>query len=266
LGIHIKLKKGWWTYWRAPGASGMPPHFDWKGSINLAAPPELAWPTPKQETVFGQALRIYENEVVLPLTIMPSDSGRGVLVQLGFTFAACKDVCMPIRTQHVLTLAPSAQGAAYVDKRNKALIDRFKAELPTQDMRKRGLRILNVQAWEDEQGSSLTLDLSARRNAARPLILVELSPGQVPSVAQSRKTREPGQWRYVANWEPRTRRAKSLIGRRVRITLFDGDIGCEQIWVVGAHADSSGAFSAGTRAGQMGDRFGSRDQPWKPGD
>jgi len=49
-GIQIKLAPGWWTYWRLPGTSGMPPRFDWSGSKNLAAEPELVWPAPRRET------------------------------------------------------------------------------------------------------------------------------------------------------------------------------------------------------------------------
>src|SRR5262249_7444692 len=31
-GIEIKMQPGWKTYWRYPGDSGVPPHFDFSGS------------------------------------------------------------------------------------------------------------------------------------------------------------------------------------------------------------------------------------------
>ena len=34
-GIEIKMQPGWKTYWRYPGDSGVPPHFDFSGSENL---------------------------------------------------------------------------------------------------------------------------------------------------------------------------------------------------------------------------------------
>ena len=37
-GVHIKLDSGWKTYWRQPGDSGVPPSFDWTGSVNDLSP------------------------------------------------------------------------------------------------------------------------------------------------------------------------------------------------------------------------------------
>ncbi len=34
-GIEIKLAPGWKTYWRYPGDSGVPPHFDFAASQNV---------------------------------------------------------------------------------------------------------------------------------------------------------------------------------------------------------------------------------------
>ena len=34
-GVEIRLAPGWKTYWRYPGDSGMPPHFDFSQSSNV---------------------------------------------------------------------------------------------------------------------------------------------------------------------------------------------------------------------------------------
>ena len=36
LGLHLKMKPGWKTYWRSPGDAGLPPQLSWEGSGNLA--------------------------------------------------------------------------------------------------------------------------------------------------------------------------------------------------------------------------------------
>src|SRR5882724_10254846 len=36
-GIAFQLQKGWKTYWRAPGDSGVPPRFDFSKSENIEA-------------------------------------------------------------------------------------------------------------------------------------------------------------------------------------------------------------------------------------
>ena len=61
-GVQIKLDEGWWTYWRAPGASGMPPMFDWSGSENVAGEPETIWPVPLRAVEYGESLNLYRDE------------------------------------------------------------------------------------------------------------------------------------------------------------------------------------------------------------
>src|SRR5215468_11734755 len=44
-GVEIKMQPGWKTYWRYPGDSGVPPHFDFSGSENLKAA-DVLYPAP----------------------------------------------------------------------------------------------------------------------------------------------------------------------------------------------------------------------------
>src|SRR6202795_3444545 len=44
-GVAIQLQPGWHTYWRTPGDSGVPPHFDFSKSDNIEAVTVL-WPGP----------------------------------------------------------------------------------------------------------------------------------------------------------------------------------------------------------------------------
>src|SRR5690349_3234110 len=52
LGLDIKLKPGWKTYWRSPGDAGFPPVLTFDGSENVAKA-EMAYPTPHRFSLFG---------------------------------------------------------------------------------------------------------------------------------------------------------------------------------------------------------------------
>ena len=45
LGLQYQLKKGWKTYWSAPGEGGFPQNIDWSKSKNIENI-EILWPTP----------------------------------------------------------------------------------------------------------------------------------------------------------------------------------------------------------------------------
>jgi suppressor for copper-sensitivity B len=45
LGVELRVKPGWKTYWRSPGDAGLPPTLDWSGSANLREA-TLSFPAP----------------------------------------------------------------------------------------------------------------------------------------------------------------------------------------------------------------------------
>ena len=46
-GILIELEPEWKTYWRVPGDAGIPPQFDWAGSVNMETI-DVSFPTPSR--------------------------------------------------------------------------------------------------------------------------------------------------------------------------------------------------------------------------
>src|SRR4029077_1413105 len=46
-GVEIRVKPGWHTYWRYPGAAGVPPRFDFAGSQNVKTV-DVLWPAPQR--------------------------------------------------------------------------------------------------------------------------------------------------------------------------------------------------------------------------
>jgi DsbC/DsbD-like thiol-disulfide interchange protein len=92
--VEIAMPPGWHTYWRAPGASGIPPQFDWSGSTNLRSV-RIEWSHPDVFESFGARTIGYRNTVVLPIVIEAADPDAAIELSLGLTFGACKDVCVP---------------------------------------------------------------------------------------------------------------------------------------------------------------------------
>src|SRR5262245_17696195 len=71
-GIEVRLKPGWHTYWRYPGDAGVPPRFDFAGSVNVKTVAVL-WPAPTRLTEQGLSVIGYVENVILPLVIVPSN-------------------------------------------------------------------------------------------------------------------------------------------------------------------------------------------------
>ena len=96
--VQISLAPGWKTYWRAPGANGIPPEFDWAGSENIASV-RVHWPRPEVFDTYGSTTIGYENSVVMPIEITPKEHGQPINVNLGMFYGVCEDICIPAQAQ-----------------------------------------------------------------------------------------------------------------------------------------------------------------------
>lgn len=105
-GIEVRLERGWKTYWRYPGDSGVPPRFDWSGSENLAST-EIHWPAPQlivDET--GTKSIGYHDNVIFPVSIVPIDPAKPVKLKLKLDFAVCEKLCVPADAEMTLDVPP----------------------------------------------------------------------------------------------------------------------------------------------------------------
>jgi DsbC/DsbD-like thiol-disulfide interchange protein len=93
--IHITLKDGWKTYWRAPDGNGIPPSFNWEGSENLSSV-EFHWPAPNFFTQFGINTIGYKHELILPIEIKPTTDGQPITLKAQIDFGVCNEVCVPV--------------------------------------------------------------------------------------------------------------------------------------------------------------------------
>lgn len=93
--LHITLKPGWKTYWRAPGDAGVPPIITWNRSRNIAGA-QFTWPTP---IVFRQnGLRSigYQDTLILPVRLTPGASGKPLRFTGSLQIGICNDICVPV--------------------------------------------------------------------------------------------------------------------------------------------------------------------------
>jgi DsbC/DsbD-like thiol-disulfide interchange protein len=112
-GVEVKLAPGWKTYWRYPGDSGVPPHFDFGSSSNVESI-TVDWPAPHRFAEASGEVIGYEGDLILPLRITPADPTRPVALELKLDYAICGTLCIPVEANAHLDLAggPSAEGDA----------------------------------------------------------------------------------------------------------------------------------------------------------
>jgi DsbC/DsbD-like thiol-disulfide interchange protein len=102
-GIEVKLRPGWKTYWRYPGDSGVPPHFDFSGSENLKKA-DVLFPAPHLFTdETGQSLG-YKDTVIFPVVVSPQQAGKPVRLRAKVDYAVCEKLCVPAEGRAELTL------------------------------------------------------------------------------------------------------------------------------------------------------------------
>lgn len=113
LGLVFDLRPGWKIFWRTPGAPGLPPQLDWRGSRNLKSA-RIIWPAPQLFTSFGFRARGYGGKVTLPVRIEASDRSKPVRVKALVRYQVCKDVCIPGEATLRLAIPPKMRPHAAV--------------------------------------------------------------------------------------------------------------------------------------------------------
>lgn len=107
-GVEIRLAPGWKTYWRYPGDSGVPPHFDFSGSDNVGNVTVL-WPAPRK-LVDSEGVTIgYKDNVVFPLRVEAKDSSKPVTLRLKLDYAICEKLCIPVDARLELGVTGTAK-------------------------------------------------------------------------------------------------------------------------------------------------------------
>ncbi len=109
-GLVLDVAPDWKTYWRNPGEAGIPPHFDWSGSRNLATA-EVLWPRPGFFDSFGLTTLGYSGRVVFPLRLVPERPEQAMEIELGLALGVCREICVLEETTVAMRIAPGAPEA-----------------------------------------------------------------------------------------------------------------------------------------------------------
>ena len=93
-GLQLALAPGWKTYWRSPGEAGLPPLFNWSGSVNVKSV-RILWPKPIVFAANGMQSIGYHDQVLLPLEVTPRDPLQPVQLHATIDLGICRDICLP---------------------------------------------------------------------------------------------------------------------------------------------------------------------------
>ncbi|HMN86621.1 MAG TPA: protein-disulfide reductase DsbD family protein [Bauldia sp.] len=103
--IEIELAPGWKTYWRTPGDAGIAPVFDFSGSANLDGA-VVRFPVPERHDDGFNVTNVYEGRVVLPVDGRLVDPAAMTEMRLGLDIGVCDEICIPVRIDADVALAP----------------------------------------------------------------------------------------------------------------------------------------------------------------
>ena len=106
-GLVLDVKPGWKTYWRDPGVAGIPPQFDWSGSLNLGAV-EVLWPRPSLFESFGLSTVGYSGRVVFPVRLVPEQPDQAMEIGLRLALGVCREICVLEEATVEMRIEPGA--------------------------------------------------------------------------------------------------------------------------------------------------------------
>jgi len=124
-GVELRLAPGWKTYWRYPGDSGVPPHFDFAQSSNVKSA-TLSWPAPRRLLDDGGQSIGYDSNVIFPLRIVANNPAEPVVLRLKLDYAVCEKLCVPAEGNVELSL-----GATPIASISEPALAAAEARVPT---------------------------------------------------------------------------------------------------------------------------------------
>ncbi|MBB2203897.1 protein-disulfide reductase DsbD family protein [Gluconacetobacter takamatsuzukensis] len=120
VGLRLRLKPGWHTYWINPGDAGEAPTLAVQaGGGATGTSGAIAWPAPERLRDGPLMSYGYTGDVLLPATLQPTGAGDGPMVlKATAEWLVCASVCVPEQGQFTLTLpagdpSPSAEAPQF---------------------------------------------------------------------------------------------------------------------------------------------------------
>jgi DsbC/DsbD-like thiol-disulfide interchange protein len=138
--LDIQLAPGWKTYWRDPGASGVPPTIDVSTSRNIASA-ELDFPAPERHDRGNFSWAGYSQPVSLPVTFKFASPDKPATVDATIFLGICETVCVPVKASLVLDPTSDPDNPAHV-----TLVASAHESVPAQAHPGFGIRMVGLEA------------------------------------------------------------------------------------------------------------------------
>lgn len=105
--IEIDLEKGWKTYWREPGESGIPPQFNLTHGTNISHA-DVFFPAPVMFDDGYSKYAGYSDRVAFPIDVHVKDISAETHLKGEVFIGICSNICVPFLAEIDLDLANSA--------------------------------------------------------------------------------------------------------------------------------------------------------------
>lgn len=107
--LQIELEPGWKTYWREPGAAGIPPTISISGDAIEQV--TIHYPVPEWTDDPYGAWAGYKHPVSLPLTFEIAEGGTPKTIEADVFLGICRDVCVPVSAHFAVPVAEKRTNA-----------------------------------------------------------------------------------------------------------------------------------------------------------
>jgi DsbC/DsbD-like thiol-disulfide interchange protein/cytochrome c biogenesis protein CcdA len=165
VALKLTLDKGWHTYWRNAGDSGLPTTLAWTLPADVSAGP-IEWLPPQLLPAGPLTNYGYEDVAWHPVTLRAAPGaalGSAVTLAARADWLVCRETCIPEGTDLTLTLPVATQ--AVDDPRDGAAIAAARARVPTP------LAVAGWTASARGEGQHVALELRPPAGAPDPGVL-----------------------------------------------------------------------------------------------
>ena len=224
IGLQIRLKPGWKTYWRSPGVSGLPPSADLSKSSNLSSS-IFYWPLPYRFSYYDIDVVGYSNEVIFPIDLLLKNIGQPLNIRAIVEILVCDDVCIP----HVMDLALDLPSGLASPTNYANIISRYRALVPG-DGRNSGITFEGASYKRSSSNPILEVKFSSTSELVNPDLLVEGLNYKVFSKPNFKfyDNRKTVLIKVNINEGYGEYGLESLNNQPLRLTFFDGDRSIEK--------------------------------------
>ncbi|HEY8275558.1 MAG TPA: protein-disulfide reductase DsbD domain-containing protein [Methyloceanibacter sp.] len=225
-GIQLHMDEGWKTYWRNPGDSGVPPQFDWSGSINLKEA-KVLYPAPHRFADAGGTAIGYSSEVIFPVKLTPERPGEAIELKLAFDFGLCKSLCIPNHAKLGLKLKPETMLDEADTKLLKGAFGRVPQPITPDALPAIGM----IEAKFDVEKPSIVIEALYPPDAADTDLFVDIADGTYVPVPKAIGPLADGKQSFAVNFMSKDE-AREIKSKTLVLTLVSDRGSREASWKV----------------------------------